>query len=292
MKKRILLASILTAGLSLSTDTLVSAQTAKFDYVKNAQQILKDFEASHGKKDSQYFSYVFGVAEAYLYAGKREEAEATFKQCLSMLDNRSDADTQKGLLKIRYANALINARQPGDVTAQDRERALSLMKEMEEGYDKNNANIASYVSIASVYYRGKEKKALNELEAKMTSKIQKETQKPNLTRAEIQALINNLIFLSRLHATRTDLRNEKAISESEFEIADKHLSQALSLCEKLPEKDPYKLQIYRDSITFYRTNGKNDQSLKYTKILANDLGTNDPDVLFPKRIPCHACGMG
>lgn len=287
MKSKQLLLSIFAAGLSVQTLPVF----AEYDYVGQAQKQLQDFEKSNGKSNKDYYHYVFGLAQAYLYVGRKKEADVNYKQSLSLLDNHHDGEKLKGIQKANWANALLFANK--DVSPQDKEEAFSILKEQEVEIDKSKDGVSAYINIAAVYYRAHENKRLDALEAKMAAKIQLDSEKAGLNNNDIYALINVLLFLARLHVTNKDfLKRDLASTPEEFNRAEVHFAKALALCDKLPAKDSYRTQIYRDSINFYKINGKKDQAEKYTKILAKSLGTMNPEILFPPRDPCPACGMG
>lgn len=289
MKSKQLLVSIIAAGLSLQT--LPVFAEAEYDYVGQAEKQLKEFEKTNGKNNKDYYHYVFGLAQAYLYVGKKTEADTTYKQSLTLLEKHPDGNRLKELQKANWANALLFANK--NITQQDREAAFSILKEQEDTVDKSNAGVSAYINIAAVYLRAQEKKRLDALEAKMAAIIQKDSAKKELNKNDIYTLSNVLLFLARLHLTNRDfLKRDLANTPEEFNRAAVHFAKALALCDKLPEKDTYRVQTYRDSINFYKINGKKEQAEKYTKILAKALGTSDPNILFPPRDPCPACGMG
>ncbi len=289
MKSKQLLVSIIAAGLSLQT--LPVFAEAEYDYVGQAEKQLKEFEKTNGKNNKDYYHYVFALAQAYLYVGKKTEADTTYKQSLALLEKHPDGERLKEIQKANWANALLFDNK--NITQQDKEEAFSILKEQENAKDKSNVGVSAYISIAAVYLRAHEKKRLDALEAKMAAMIQKDTAKTGLNKNDIYTLSNVLLFLARLHLTnRNFLKRDLASTPEEFNKAAVHFAKALALCDKLPEKDSYRVQTYRDSINFYKINGKKEEADRYTKTLAKALGTSDPNILFPPRDPCPACGMG
>lgn len=67
---------------------------------------------------------------------------------------------------------------------------------------------------------------------------------------------------------------------------------ALSVIDRLPEKSPQRISAHRSAVAWFKGAGKVSYADSETKVLAKLLNTTDPNVLFPPRRPCIACGRG
>ena len=66
----------------------------------------------------------------------------------------------------------------------------------------------------------------------------------------------------------------------------------LSQIDRLPKTDPRRIRAHRQAIKWYRRIGREDFAQHQTKQLAQLLGTNDLNKLFPPKRRCLGCGMG
>jgi tetratricopeptide (TPR) repeat protein len=286
MKKQMLLASILTSSLAMST----LAAHAEIDQVVNAKARLKEFETKHGTKNKDYYLMLASLAQAYQYAGKRKEAKEYFEKSLALLDQQENGKRIAAYQKSSWANTLLFGSQ--NVSKEDREEAIALLHGHENYLDSKKADPQDYLNIAATYYRAKEWSELKTLESKISTKLD-EAANNTESKGKIYHITNGFFMLGSMHVEK---KNRQYIgiasSPEELEKATTYFQKAIALCERLPEKDGYAIDIYRHIAQFYKANGKTELAAKYTKVLAKALGSSEPAVLFPPFDPCPACGRG
>lgn len=286
MKKQMLLASILSSSLAMSP----LAAHAQMDQIANAKARLKEFESKHGTKNKDYYLMVASLAQAYQYAGKRKEANEYFKQALSLAEKQENGTAIIAYQKQSWANTLLFGTQ--NVSKEDREEAIALLHGHEKYLDSKAADPHDYLNIAATYYRAKEWSELSALESKISTKLDKAANNTE-SKGKIYHVINGFFILGNLHVEKKNRQYiGLATSPEELEKAVNYFQKAIALCERLPEKDSYAIDMYRRIAPFYKANGKTELAAKYTKLLAKALGSSDPAILFPPVDMCPACGRG
>ncbi len=287
MKKLMILASILSSSLAMSTP----AAQAEIDQVANAKARLKEFENKYGTNNKDYYLMVTGLAEAYQYAGKRKEADEYFKHSLALIEKQTNGKMIAAYQKQKWANTLLFG--STNVTKEDRETAIGLLHGHEKYLDEKNANTNEYLNIAATYYRAKDWGALSKLESKITSKLEALSNNSEISKGKILNVINAYFTLGNLHVANKNRQFIGTVADGdELEKACAYFQKVIALCERLPEKDSYAIDMYRRIAPFYKANGKTELAAKYTKVLSKALGSSDPAVLFPPVDMCPACGRG
>lgn len=307
MKKIILLAS-----------ASIFCQGAFADNVSEAETRVKESERTNGALSKRYADDLFSLACTYQRCGRREDAEKTYEKALSILksEQKPDSDllpsrmmTWAGVLSLS-PGALGKAKNEAEKkkleNAEKLEHDKDLLKAekiMEEAISilkkRKGVNAAKYhaflqrIGFYSSLGRKAEKQAA---EAELDSVLKEdESYSKNLTQSQIYNLASTLDKLAAFESgyfNRHYPAKPAELTDQSYKKSENFKQRAVAVYDKLPEKNPIRLEAHRTMVKWYEYCGKVKEAQKQQDKLAKLLGSTDPALLFPAPAPCPACGRG
>lgn len=285
MKKHFLLASILGSSLSIFPPA-VEAQQGR---VAHAKAQLQEYEKKFGTQNDIYCSMLLSLAEAYLFEGNKKDANKYFQLAQTKAEKRQNGKALIINQKIRWANSLFAS---SSTDKENRAEAISLLHDYENYLDQNNGQINDYLNIASWYHSARELSEQQKIESKIQDKLDASA-KTQTSKGKLTSIMYAYLTLGSMHVAKKNRQFiGMASDKAELDKASVFFQKVLELCERLPEKDGYAIDMYRKIAQFYKANGKTELAAKYTTVLSKALGSSDPSVLFPPVDLCPACGRG
>ncbi len=153
---------------------------------------------------------------------------------------------------------------------------------------------------------------VQQIAADIEKSVRMSEQEKNLTAAQIKNLAGDLVTLSNVFAPAmrwqisffqqpisvvadTASKDTEGVREEDFNAAEGYRLRAISLVDRLPPKDPTRIQQHREIVGWYKHYGKQNQYEAQLHKLGNLFGTQNVNYLFPPPGPpkeCLGCGRG
>lgn len=312
MQRRLLLVSMMAAAIATTGNAALGSSAAE-SAVRRFQEVTANMSADH----PSYPYQVQRLAIELFQAGEREKSDEQFENFRKALATRPNTQIEllEGLLE--YADAISNlpkdfglpsgagiekyqeaVRNEMPLHQKDVAKAEALVLEAGQLIDSLapfDANRPRQMTRMEKFYRKiKNNRLADEWSAKMDQVIDVALKSDSLKPAQVDVCLRLLSIraMEGNFGSGWGVATAAAPTPQIYERTAGYVEQMSLLLKKFPVQSTTEASYLRDFYWFYTRNGKAELAETNKKKLETLLGSTDPNVLFPPRKQCFACGMG
>lgn len=324
--RKALVPALILLGLSAGTHPARADQAD----VARAEKELQSY-AGDKDLTGRYANHLYYLAGLYRNNGMRQKSDQAFAKFLELWRKKPQAESEAKLM-LGWATSMIPERHefsyPNGTSEEQMERdqerdrvehkqdlikaakiaddALVMASKMP---DSHAEKIEILFEAASVYKGTGNEAKRQRVIAQINRAFKAMEQNTRLAPQQIRQLADHLIQLSDIYSPMLDWRqtmtmqpvkivpnlredDTRLISQHDFTTGEHYRLRAMAQYDRLPARDPYRINAQRSFVAWCRLYGQNQQYKAQLQKLGNLLGSMDEKVLFPAPRYCPGCGRG
>ncbi len=326
IKSTRILSSLLVLGLTAGADAARADQAEVARIEREVQSYAADKDPN-----ARYAGHLYYLAGVYRQNGMRQKSDEAFNKFLQLWRRKPQGESEASLM-LGWANSMTVERNvfsyPNGTSQEAMERdqardkiehqqdlvkaakiaddALAMARSMPPTSEEK---IKVLFSAASVYESTDSAQKKQQVLAELDRTFRTMEQDKSLTAGGLISLANHLVALSdnysSMHTWRQTMmqkpvgllpdstpKDTYGVREKDFKIGEAYRLRAMAQFEKLPARDPNRINAQRSLVAWYRLYGQDKKYNVELQKLGTLLGSTDHNVLFPPPSYCPGCGRG
>jgi tetratricopeptide (TPR) repeat protein len=325
-KSKRILSSLVVLGLTAG----VGAARADQAEVARVEKELESYAADKDP-NARYTGHLYYLAGVYRQNGMRQKSDAAFNKFLQLWRRKPQGESEASLM-LGWANSMTVERREFSYPNGTSEEAMERDQERDKIEHKQDLVRAAKIaddalamasktpptseekikvlfSAASVYESTNSIQKKQQVLSELDRTFRTMEQNKSLTAGGIINLANHLVAMSDLYSSMNTWRQTMmqkpvgllpdsapkdtyGVRERDFKIGEAYRLRAMAQFEKLPARDPSRINAQRSLVAWYRLYGQDKKYNAALQKLGTLLGSTDQNVLFPLPRPCPGCGRG